>query len=69
MSVRVTDIRLDTASKQAKVSLFADAKAEVTSGMTVIGLPEGYDIAPSSSVMTASAEVAFMKSDETWNWV
>ena len=55
-----------------KVSLFSDTKDEVkddVSEMTIVGFPEGYDIDMGSSVMTAAGEVAFRKSDGTWNWI
>lgn len=69
MSVRVTDMKLDPVKKEAQVSLFADARGDVSPSMTVDGLPDGYTVAQGSSVLTASAEIAFMKSDGTWNWV
>lgn len=50
-----------------KISAFADTKAEVASG-TFVGLPEGATIEMGSTVMTAKGELAFMKSDGTWNW-
>ena len=50
------------------ISAFADTKAEVATG-DFVGLPKNATIAASSDVMTASGELAFMKSDGTWNWV
>ena len=67
--VKVTDIKLDSANKEAQVTLFADAKADVSSSMAIKGLPEGYSLAQGSSVLTAAGELAFLKSDGTWNWV
>ena len=67
--VKVTSITLNPQDKTADVSLFSDTKAEVTSSAEISGLPDGYSIAQGSSVMTASGELAFMKSDGTWNWV
>lgn len=55
-------------SKLFQAQLFADAKEDVTVGMTIIGKPDG-EMAPGSSVMTAKGEVAFLKSDGTWSWV
>lgn len=55
--------------KTVKVQLFADAKSEVTADANIIGLPTGKSIEMGSSVITAAGEVAFMKSDGTWNWV
>ena len=48
---------------------FADTKAEVDNGGKFIGLPEGAGIEMGSKVMTADGELAYMKSDGTWNWV
>ena len=67
--VKVSEIKLNPTEKRAEVSLFSDTKAEITSGMTVVGLPEGYTIDAGSTVMTASGELAFMKSDGSWNWL
>lgn len=56
----------------ADVSLFADAKDEVKDDMSdvdVIGLPKGVKIAFGSDAMTASGEMAYRKSDDTWNWL
>lgn len=53
------------------VSLFADTKDEVLddmSGVVVQGLPGGTKIAMGSTVLTSSGELAFRKSDDTWNW-
>ena len=62
-------IELNTQTMKATTSLFADAKSDVTAQMTVVGLPEGYTLDAGCDVMTAKGEVAFMKSDGTWNWV
>lgn len=51
------------------VELFADEKTDVVPGMTIQDLPDNYTIVMGSSVMTAAGEIAFMKSDGTWNWV
>ena len=51
------------------VELFADTKGEVTPSSVILGLPAGATIEAGSSILTASGEVAFMKSDGTWNWV
>lgn len=71
MAVRVSKIEYaGTNMKEAKVSLFADAKTDVTSDMDIIGLPETVtDFTPGSVVVTADADVAFYKSDGNWNWV
>ena len=59
---------VDDNNKTANVSIFADTKAEVATG-TIEGMPEGYLPSFGSSLLTASGELAFMKSDGTWNWV
>ena len=58
----------DGVENSYKVSLFADTKGEVTPNATIEGLPENATIEMGSSVITASGELAFMKSDGTWNW-
>ena len=67
--VKVTEIKLNSTNMTAEVSLFADTKSEVLPNMTIQGMPDGYTIAQGSDVITASAEMAFMKSDGQWSWV
>ena len=67
--IRVTSIKENHITNTAFVSLFADTKSEVTSEAEILGLPEGITIEQGSSVITASGELAFMKSDGTWNWL
>lgn len=67
--VVVQSISLDTDDRMASVGLFADTKGEVTDDIEVKGVPSGYTIAPGSSVITSAGEMAFRKSDGTWNWV
>ena len=66
--IKVTSIKIGLDNK-ADVTLFSDTKEEITSGMTVVGLPEGITPAFGSSVITASGDIAFLKSNGTWNWV
>ena len=68
--VKVSKIVVDEQTKEAKVSLEADTRAEMTGLSTddIVGFPKGYTIAFMSDVFTSSAEMAFMKSDGTWNW-
>ena len=66
--VKLTSIKHESGNK-AYITAFADTQEDVTSSMTVEGLPEGTEIAYGSSIITAKAEVAFLKSDGTWNWV
>lgn len=68
--IQVQDIKqTDGNPKSFLISAFADTKDEVTNDAEFIGLPEGAEIEMGSSVMTASGEMAFRKSDGTWNWV
>ena len=48
--------------------LFADAKADITPGMTVIGLPENMELPWGSSVVTGDFKVGFLKSTGSWGW-
>lgn len=50
-----------------KISAFADTKTEVGTSK-IEGLPDGARIYIGSSLLTANGELAFMKSDGTWNW-
>lgn len=68
--IKVTNLtNTDSDENTFKISAFADTKAEVTDSAEFVGLPAGANIEMGSSVMTASGELAFMKSDGTWNWV
>ena len=68
--IKVTSItNTDSDENTYKISAFSDTKDEVTSDATFIGLPDGASIEMGSSVMTASGELAFMKSNGQWNWV
>ena len=67
--VKVTSIsNMDYVNSKATVSLFADTKSDVSDSMDVMGLPDGFTIDFGSSVLTSAGELAFMKSDGTWNW-
>ena len=66
--IKVTSIKQGLGNT-ADVTLFADAKSDVSDEMVVVGLPEGIVPAFGSSVITASGDVAFLKSDGTWNWI
>lgn len=61
-------VEYDHVGKKATGSFFADTKSEVLPNATIKGLPEGYTVGVSSSMMTAAGELAFMKSDGNWNW-
>ena len=67
--IKVTSItNTDGNENSYKISAFADTKEEVATS-TFIGLPDDATIEMGSTVMTASGELAFMKSDGSWNWV
>ena len=68
--VQVKSITLNPGTMEADVFLFADTKAEVatTALKDIKGFPEGYKIEFGSKVMTTSGELAFMRSNGTWNW-
>ena len=55
---------------QMIVGLFSDTKTEVgTTPVTDIqDFPQGYTIAPGSSVTTADGHFAWRQSDGEWNW-
>ena len=68
--IKVTSMTNTDANENTyKVTLFADTKDEVASATEIIGFPEGASMEMGSCVVTANAEVAFLKSDGTWNWV
>ena len=53
--------------ESARVQIFADTKADVTSE-AILDLV-GRDLRAGSSLITAAGEVAFLKSDGNWNWL
>ena len=68
--IKVTDLKnTDDNLNSYQIEAFADTKEEVTDGATFVGLPEGATIEMGSSIITANLEIAFKKSDGTWNWV
>lgn len=70
VKVRVTKAEsFDHAKKKLTASLFADQKSDITSDMKVEGLPDGYELDFGSDVFTADGEIAYLKSDGTWNWI
>lgn len=52
-----------------QIQAFADTKEEVVPGCQIHNLPADVVIQPGSSIVTADGDVAFYKSDGTWNWV
>lgn len=69
--IRVTDIKIlpDDSNNVCQISAFADTKGEVLPNADFVGMPEGATMAIGSSVITAAGEMAFLKSDNTFNWV
>ena len=68
--IKVTSMtNTDSNVNTYKISAFADTKSEVESGGVFVGLPANAEIEMGSSVITASGEMAFMKSDGAWNWL
>lgn len=68
--IKVTEVQnTDLDMNSYKISAFADTKEEVTPSATIVGLPEGATIEMGSSLITASGDLAFMKSNGQWNWV
>jgi len=49
--------------------LFADSQNDIKPDMEIINMPDGYELAFGSSVLTAEGDVAYLKSDKTWNWI
>ena len=71
MAVKLINADGVNAKRDGKItaSLFADSKEDVTQGVHIIGMPTGYELEMGSSILTADGEIAFLKSDGTWNWV
>lgn len=68
--IKVTELKnTDTDFNSYKISAFADSKDDVTPNMKIIGLPKNAKIEMGSSILTADGELAFLKSNGTWNWV
>ena len=59
----------DANDRDFYIVAFADTKAEVTPDAKFVGLPEGANIEFGSRLTTANGELAYMKSDGTWNWI
>ena len=68
MAIKVQSIQLNPTTKKANVSLFLDTQADINY-TEIDGVPADYTIEQGSSALTAAGELAFMKSDGTWNWV
>ena len=51
------------------IHAFADTKEEVTDDAEFVGLPSDAGIDMGSSIITASGDFAYRKSDGSWNWI
>ena len=66
MPIKLIKIEGDTPDRQICI-LFADTKQEIpTTGTSTMSTPH---LNMGSAVYTADGDVAFLKSDDTWNWV
>jgi len=63
----VTEIKINPLTDKARVSIFADSKSDVNYADAVKLV--GRELDAGSSIMTANAEVAFVKSDGSLSWV
>ena len=59
----------EATNKDYIIQAFADEKADVSESMVIEKMPSDWNPQPGSSIITADGEVAFLKSDGTWNWV
>lgn len=50
-------------------TLFADTSSEVSSDMTIVGLPANMKPAAGSALITAAGEIALLDSEGTWNFL
>ena len=69
--VRFTDLDIDPIKKEYKGTIFADSRSEVTTVdalESMLNIPAGSQIGWGSKIITANADVGFIKSDRTINW-
>ena len=69
MAVKVQSLIEYEQNNEIEVLLFADTKEEVSDDMEIEGIPKGKVISYGSSLITANGDIAFLKSDGTWNFV
>lgn len=50
-------------------ALFADTSSEVSSDMTIVGLPANMKPAAGSALITAAGDIALLDSEGTWNFL
>lgn len=68
MAVKVQRLVEYEQNNEIEVLLFADTKGEVSPNMQIDGIPKGKVISYGSSLITADGDLAFLKSDGTWNF-
>ena len=69
--VKITDLDIDPLKKEYKCTVFADSKSDITTLEQLehdLRLPTGAHVAWGSKIITANADLAFIKSDGTINW-
>ena len=66
--IKVIDYRPNLTDKTVCV-LFADTKEEVTGTLTIEGLPQGVEPDTGSVLLTASGDIAFLTSEDGWNFI
>lgn len=66
--IKVTSVTFEDMNSVI-ADVFADTKSEVSPSATIVGLPEGKTLSAGSTIITASGELAFVKSDGTFNWL
>ena len=67
--IKLEDVKIDNVRKEMRVSLFADTKTEVVNDPEFDERIPGYKIAMGSDVLTATGDIAFMRSDGGWSWL
>ena len=50
-------------------TLFADTSSEVSTDMTIVGLPANMKPAAGSALITAAGDIALLDSEGTWNFI
>lgn len=69
MAVKVFSISEYNTDDTIDALVFSDTKEEVSDDMEIDGIPLGKTLAYGSSLITASGDIAFLKSDGTWNFI
>ena len=69
--IKIKDMKLTQQtdnSSIADVVLYSDTKEEVTSDMTIPGLPKNCVIEPGSIVYTANLDIGVYNGNGNWTW-